>query len=104
MFGSSPASVNYCCPTSTVAGFSECSICTVTATSNCDNYIDSNITETVQCPITYPFYYFPWEFSWSCCRCQDHTECQPVAGSYDDNMDGVNAMMAENGTVDKSKS
>ena len=103
MFGSSPASVNYCCPTSTVAGFSECSICTVTATSNCDDYIDSP-PETVQCPITYPFYYFQLDFLFYCCRCQDHKDCQYANEANDDNIAGVNAMMAENGTVDKSKS
>ena len=99
----------------------ECSPCIVSITSNCDNYLDNSIAvagpevdalpvDAIQCPIRYPFTKYkdnPDQPSFeigSCCKCQDQTNCEPAAeGVNYYNIGGVNAMMAENDTVDESK-
>ena len=101
-FSSSHASGNYCCPDGPREGFEGCTVCTVTATNNCDDYF-ALPPETVQCPLTYPFFYMELDYLFFCCRCENHKECQQAMGAEYDNLAGVNAMMQENGTVDESK-
>ena len=97
----------------------ECSPCIASTTSNCDNYlaessagpeVDALPVDAIQCPIRYPFTKYqdnPDQPSFeigSCCKCQDQTNCEPATeGVNYYNIGGVNAMMADNDTVDESK-
>ena len=93
----------------------ECSPCSVSATSNCDNYQadleaapedDALPIGAVQCPIRYPFSKYQegsYEIG-SCCKCQDQTNCEPAGeGVSYYNIVGTTAMVEENETIDESK-
>ena len=95
----------------------ECSPCSVSATSNCDNYQAAPIVVAapeddalpigaVQCPIRYPFSKYQegsYEIG-SCCKCQDLTNCEPAGeGVSYYNIVGTTAMVEENETIDESK-
>ena len=95
----------------------ECSPCSVSATSNCDNYQAAPIVVAapeddtlpigaVQCPIRYPFSKYQegsYEIG-SCCKCQDQTNCEPAGeGVSYYNIVGTTAMVEENETIDESR-
>ena len=59
----------------------------------------------VQCPFTHPFSkYGEGPNIVECCKCQSHTQCEvAAAGTKYYNFAGESAMMADDGTVDKSE-
>ena len=62
--------------------------------------------KAIQCPVIRPFskYGANTNIVESCCKCQQQTGCEDAApGTNYFNIGGVEAMMADNNVVDKSK-
>ena len=64
-----------------------------------------NYQQPIQCPIKHPFPKFGEGTNTIevCCKCISQTKCQAADGANYPNMDGVEAMLANNDIVDKSK-
>ena len=64
-----------------------------------------NYQNPIQCPIKHPFPKFGEVTNTieGCCKCKSQTKCQAADGANYPNMDGVEAMLADNDVIDKSK-
>ena len=64
-----------------------------------------NYQQPIQCPIKHPFPKFGEGTNTIevCCKCKSQTKCQAADGANYPNMDGVEAMLADNDVIDKSK-
>ena len=59
----------------------------------------------VQCPLLYPFTKYRQETLTveECCKCQSQTKCQRAVAANHLNIGGVQAMMADDGEIDRSE-
>jgi len=93
----------------------ECIPCSVSATSNCDNYQADPIVVAAPEDDALPIGAVQWRYPFSkyqegsyeigsCCKCQDLTNCEPAGeGVSYYNIVGTTAMVEENETIDESK-